>query len=54
MTIKAAFIGLGAMGAPMAGHLKDKGLLHAVSNRTHAKAQALAEQLGVVAPASLA
>ena len=54
MTIKAAFIGLGAMGAPMAGHLKDKGLLHAVSNRTYAKAQALAEQLGVVAPASLA
>ena len=54
MTIKAAFIGLGAMGAPMAGHLNDKGLLHAVSNRTHAKAQALAEKLGVTAPASLA
>jgi len=54
MTLKAAFIGLGAMGAPMAGHLKDKGLLHAVSNRTRAKAQALAEKLGVSAPESLA
>jgi 3-hydroxyisobutyrate dehydrogenase len=42
------------MGAPMAGHLKDKGLLHAVSNRTRAKAQALAEKLGVSAPESLA
>ncbi len=53
MTIKAAFIGLGAMGAPMAGHLKAAGLLHAVANRTHAKAEALARQLGVTAPATL-
>ncbi|TAL83674.1 MAG: NAD(P)-dependent oxidoreductase [Rhodanobacter sp.] len=53
MTIKAAFIGLGAMGAPMAGHLKARGLLHAVANRTHAKAEALARQLGVHAPATL-
>jgi 3-hydroxyisobutyrate dehydrogenase len=54
MSLKAAFIGLGAMGAPMAGHLKAKGLLHAVANRTHAKAEALAQELGVVAPATLA
>jgi len=50
MNLKAAFIGLGAMGAPMAGHLKAKGLLHAVANRTQAKADALAQELGVVAP----
>lgn len=54
MSLKAAFIGLGAMGAPMAGHLKAKGLLHAVANRTHAKAVALAQELGVLAPAALA
>ena len=52
--LKAAFIGLGAMGAPMAGHLKAKGLLHAVANRTPAKAQALAQEWGVLAPATLA
>ena len=52
--IKAAFIGLGAMGAPMAGHLKAKGLLHAVANRTQAKALQLARELGVTAPATLA
>ena len=50
MTLKAAFVGLGAMGAPMAGHLKSKGLLHAVANRTQAKADALASELGVAAP----
>jgi 3-hydroxyisobutyrate dehydrogenase len=54
MTLKAAFIGLGAMGAPMAGHLKAKGLLVAVANRTHAKAEALARELNVSAPATLA
>ncbi|RDS81330.1 NAD(P)-dependent oxidoreductase [Dyella psychrodurans] len=54
MTLKAAFIGLGAMGAPMAGHLKQRGLLHAVANRTHAKAVTLAQELGVSAPATLA
>ncbi|KRF00524.1 oxidoreductase [Frateuria sp. Soil773] len=54
MTLKAAFIGLGAMGAPMAGHLRSKGLLHAVANRTQAKADALARELGVAAPATLA
>lgn len=54
MTPKAAFIGLGAMGAPMARHLKAKGLLHAVANRTHAKALQLAQELDVTAPAMLA
>jgi 3-hydroxyisobutyrate dehydrogenase len=49
MTIQAAFIGLGAMGAPMATHLQQRGLLVAVANRTHAKAVALAQQLGVAA-----
>jgi 3-hydroxyisobutyrate dehydrogenase len=51
---KTAFIGLGAMGAPMAGHLKAKGLLHAVANRTQAKAEALAREWDVLAPATLA
>lgn len=54
MTLKAAFIGLGAMGAPMAGHLHAHGLLCAMANRTHAKAVALAATLGVAAPATLA
>jgi len=50
MTLKAAFIGLGAMGAPMAGHLHAKGLLVAVGNRSQARADALAAELGVAAP----
>lgn len=54
MTLKAAFIGLGAMGAPMAGHLKQHGLLHAIANRTHAKAVTLAGEWGVAAPETLA
>jgi 3-hydroxyisobutyrate dehydrogenase len=54
MTLKAGFVGLGAMGAPMAGHLKARGLLVAVANRTQAKADVLARQLDVGAPASLA
>ncbi len=41
------FVGLGAMGVSMARHLHAKGLLVAVSNRTHAKAEALAEELAV-------
>src|SRR5690606_32128803 len=49
-----AFIGLGAMGAQMAGHLARAGLLRAVGNRTQAKAEALARALGVAAPASIA
>jgi 3-hydroxyisobutyrate dehydrogenase len=51
---KTAFIGLGAMGAPMAGHLRTKGLLYAVANRTPAKAEALAREWGILAPATLA
>lgn len=46
---RVGFIGLGAMGAPMAGHLHAKGLLAVVGNRTAAKAEALAAALGVKA-----
>jgi 3-hydroxyisobutyrate dehydrogenase len=45
--MKAGFVGLGAMGAPMAGHLHARGLLAAVGNRTQAKADELARTLGV-------
>ncbi|HZH42493.1 MAG TPA: NAD(P)-binding domain-containing protein, partial [Lysobacter sp.] len=41
------FIGLGAMGAPMARHLHARGLLAVIGNRTQAKADALAAELGV-------
>lgn len=50
--MKAGFVGLGAMGAPMAGHLAARGLLAVVDNRTRNKADALAAQLGVKAAAS--
>ena len=56
-TLKTGFIGLGAMGHPMARHLHARGLLVAVGNRTHAKAETLAAELGVTAlptPAALA
>ncbi len=49
--MRAGFIGLGAMGAPMAGHLAARGLLAVVDNRTRNKADALAAQLGVRAAA---
>ena len=52
--MSAGFIGLGAMGAPMARHLHGRGLLAVVGNRTAAKAQALAAELGVAAAASAA
>ena len=39
MNEKVAFIGLGVMGFPMAGHLKAKGYDVTVFNRTQAKAQ---------------
>lgn len=45
--LHCAFIGLGAMGAPMARHLHAHGMLHAVLNRSADKAQALANELGV-------
>ena len=50
--MSAGFIGLGAMGAPMAGHLAARGLLSLVDNRSRNKADALAAQLGVRAAAS--
>ncbi|GAB2500557.1 NAD(P)-dependent oxidoreductase [Arenimonas alkanexedens] len=50
----AGFIGLGAMGAPMAGHLAARGLLSVVGNRSRSKADALATELAVRAAASSA
>jgi len=49
--MKVGFVGLGAMGWPMAGHLKRAGLLAGVSNRTPSKAQAFAAEYGVSAGA---
>lgn len=40
--LQVGFIGLGAMGAPMAGHLHARGRLRVVGNRTLAKAEAFA------------
>ena len=50
--MKTGFIGLGAMGAPMARHLHGRGLLAAVGNRTQAKADTLAAELKVRAARS--
>lgn len=44
---RVGLVGLGAMGAPMARHLHARGLLAVVGNRTQAKADALAGELGV-------
>ena len=52
--IKVAFVGLGAMGVPMAGNLARAGLLAAVWNRSAGKARAAAEQFSVAAPDQLA
>lgn len=49
--MKAGFIGLGAMGHPMAGHLADRGLLAVAGNRTLAKAQAFVAACAAAAPA---
>ena len=46
MSAKVAFIGLGVMGFPMAGHLKAKGYDVTVYNRTGAKAEAWAQKHG--------
>ena len=46
MSAKAAFVGLGAMGYPMAGHLVAKGFDVAVFNRTRAKAEAFVDEHG--------
>ena len=50
--MKVGFIGLGAMGMPMARNLHKAGLLAAVYNRSPDKAQALAAELGCVAAGS--
>lgn len=52
--LKTAFVGLGAMGLPMAGHVARAGLLAAVWNRSHDKAAAAAREYGVAAPAEVA
>lgn len=44
--IKVAFIGLGVMGYPMAGHLQQRGYQVTVYNRTHRKALDWVEQYG--------
>ncbi|MBR2513582.1 MAG: NAD(P)-dependent oxidoreductase [Halomonas sp.] len=52
-TIKTvAFIGLGVMGYPMAGHLAKQGLTTRVYNRTHSKAEAWAKEHGGTAHAT--
>lgn len=51
-TLKVGFIGLGAMGVPMARHLHARGMLAVVGNRTQAKAADLAAELGVRAARS--
>jgi 3-hydroxyisobutyrate dehydrogenase len=52
--MRAGFVGLGAMGMHMARNLHRKGMLTAVWNRTTAKASALASELHVAAPGTLA
>ena len=52
--MRTGFVGLGAMGMHMARNLQRAGLLAAVWNRTSSKAQALAAELRVAAPATLA
>lgn len=55
--LKTGVLGLGAMGAPMARHLASCGLLCGVWNRTTARAESLASELGVInagSPAELA
>ena len=57
VTLRAGFIGLGAMGLGMARNLHKHGLLSAVWNRTSEKATALAQETGCKAvdkPAELA
>ena len=52
--LKTGFIGLGAMGWPMALNLHQAGLLTAVYNRTHAKTEALAKETGCRAARDIA
>ena len=44
--LKTAFLGLGVMGYPMARHLHEKGYDLAVWNRTRAKAESFAREIG--------
>jgi len=44
--MKVAFLGLGVMGYPMAGHLKKKGHEVTVYNRSHAKAEKWVAEFG--------
>ncbi len=46
MSAKVAFLGLGVMGFPMAGHLKAKGYEVTVYNRTAAKSEAWVQKHG--------
>ena len=46
--IRVGVIGLGAMGAPMARHLAQAGLLGMVWNRTSSKAKAMAKETGAI------
>lgn len=52
--MKVAFVGLGAMGLPLSGHLARAGLLCAVWNRSPENARVAAEQFNVAAPEQLA
>ncbi|QSP94061.1 NAD(P)-dependent oxidoreductase [Marinobacter salinisoli] len=54
MTVTAAFIGLGVMGYPMAGHLAKAGLNVRVWNRTQQKAEQWAKDFDGKACASIA
>jgi len=51
-TLRVGFIGLGAMGHAMAGHLVDRGLLAVVGNRTLAKARAFVDARHAVSAAT--
>lgn len=51
--MKTGFIGLGAMGYPMAINLHKAGLLAAAFNRTQSKAQTLAGETGCVASSTI-
>jgi 3-hydroxyisobutyrate dehydrogenase len=52
--MKVGFVGLGAMGAPMARNLARHGFLHGVWNRTRSVGEELAAELGVSHAKSLA
>jgi len=51
--MRVGFVGLGAMGLPMAGHLARAGLLAAVWNRSHDKAVAAGKEFAAAAPADI-